>query len=147
MAKVLVVFNSMTGNTEAAAKGVAKGAQDADAQVVLKEARKTTLEDLTSCDGIAFGSYDAFSYMGGDLKDLFDRSLYPSQGKLDGKPYVAFITHGGGGGAIKSIESIAEAMHLKKAAQSVLVKGYPDAEATSQLIGLGGKLAMACLRR
>jgi len=144
MAKVLVIFNSMTGNTEAAAREVAKGAEEAGAQVVLVTARKATPENLAACDAVALGSYDAFSYMGGDLKDFFDRTLYPTQGKITDKPYVGFVTHGGGGGAIKSVESLAGALHLKKAAPSVSVKGRPDENAAGELRALGAKLVQAC---
>lgn len=143
MPTVLVVYNSMTGNTEAAAKAVAKGAEEAGAKVTVKTARETSSQDLIACDGVAFGSYDAFSYMGGDLKDLFDRTLYPTQGKTDGKPFVAFITHGGGGGAIKSIESVAGSLKLRRAATSVSVKGRPNEESSAQLAALGAKLVEA----
>jgi flavorubredoxin len=143
MARVLVVYNSMTGNTEAAAQAVAKGAEEAGAKVVLKTARRATVADLVDCGGVALGSYDAFSYMGGDLKDFFDRVFYPTQGKVADKPYVAFVTHGGGGAAIKSIEALAGTLKLKKAAPSVSVKGRPDEKAGAELMALGAKLAQA----
>ena len=56
------------------------------------------------------------------------------------KPYAAFLTHGGGGKAIASIESIAQSFKLKKAADSVLVKGKPEGQAIDDLKALGAKL-------
>ena len=47
----------------------------------------------------------------------------------------------GGGKAIQSIESVAQSFRLKKAADPVLVKGRPDAEAAGLLNALGAKLA------
>lgn len=144
MPKVLVVYHSLGGNTEAAAKAVAAGAASVEGtEVVIKKALEAGPEDLLQCDGVAFGSLDAFSYMAGGLKDFFDRTYYPTQGQVTDKPYVAFLTHGGGGRAIDSIESICRSFKFAKAADSVLVKGRPDAAAEAQLKELGAALARA----
>jgi len=143
MSKVLVVYCSMSGNTKAAAEAVAEGARAAGAKVVLKAGLEAQPRDLQDCDAVALGSYDAFSYMGGGLKDFLDRAFYPTQNAVTGKPYAAFLTHGGGGKAIASIESIAQSFKLKKIADSVLVKGRPDAPAVAALKALGAKLASA----
>ena len=143
MSKVLVVYCSMTGNTKAAAEAVAEGARSAGAQVAVKSGFDDQPGDLQKCDAVALGSYDAFIYMGGGLKDFLDRAFYPTQNAVTGKPYGAFLTHGGGGKAIASIESIAQTFKLKKVADSVLVKGRPDAKAAADLKALGAKLARA----
>ena len=75
------------------------------------------------------------------LKDFLDRAFYPTQDQVTGNPYAAFLTHGGGGNAIQSIESVAQSFKLKKAADPVLVKGRRDAEAAGLLKALGAKLA------
>lgn len=141
MAKVLIVYSTMTGNTKAAAEAIAEGARGAGATVVLKNAPDAQPADLVGCDAVALGSYDAFSYMGGGLKEFLDRAFYPTQNQVTDKPYAAFLTHGGGGKAIASIESVAQSFKLKKAAESVLVKGKPDAKAAEALKALGAKLA------
>ena len=141
MSKVLVVYCSMTGNTKAAAEAIAEGAQEAGAQVTLKPGTEAQPKDLLECDAVALGSYDAFSYMGGGLKDFFDRAFYPTQGQVTDKPYVAFLTHGGGGRAIQSIESIAQSFKLKKIAESVLIEGRPEGQDVDDLRALGAKIA------
>jgi len=141
MAKVLVVYCSLSGNTEVAAQAVADGVRSAGAEVVLKTASQAEPKDLQACDAVALGSYDAFSYMGGGLKDFFDRAFYPTQGLITDKPYVAFVSHGGGGRAIQSIESIANSFKLKKVAEAVSVLGKPEGKAISDLKELGAKLA------
>ena len=143
MGTVLVVYCSMSGNTKAAAEAVAAGARDAGAEVVLKTGFEAGPDDLLSCGAVALGSYDAFSYMGGGLKDFLDRAFYPTQGQVTDKPYGAFVTHGGGGRAIESVESVAKSLKLLKADDSVLVKGVPDEAASTQLRALGAKLAAA----
>ena len=145
MANILVVYHSLSGNTKAAAEAVAEGARSVPGtQVTVKTGLEATPEDLTQCDGIAVGSYDAFSYMAGGLKDFFDRSFYPTQGQVTDKPCVAFLTHGGGGRAIKSLEDICKSFKFKQISESVLVRGKPDAGATARLKSLGIKLVEAC---
>jgi flavorubredoxin len=141
MAQVLVVYCSMSGNTKAAAEAVAEGARAAGVEVILKTAADAQPGDLLACDAVALGSYDAFSYMGGGLKDFFDRAFYPTQDQVTGKPYAAFVTHGGGGKAVASIESIAQSFKFKKVADSVLVKGLPAGQAIADLKAIGGHLA------
>jgi len=143
MSKVLVVYCSMTGNTKAAAEVIVEGAETAGAQVTLKEGTEAQPGDLLECDAVALGSYDAFSYMGGGLKDFFDRAFYPTQGQVTDKPYVAFLTHGGGGRAIKSIEDIAQSFKLKKFAESALIQGKPEGQGVDDLKALGAKIAEA----
>ena len=143
MSKVLVVYCSMSGNTKAAAEAVADGARAAGAQVAVKSGLDAQPGDLQKCDAVALGSYDAFSYMGGGLKDFLDRVFYPTQGQVTDKPYAAFLTHGGGGKAIESIESIAQSFKFKKAVKPVLVKGKPEGQAIVDLKALGAKLAAA----
>jgi len=79
--------------------------------------------------------------MGGGLKDFLDRAFYPTQNQVTDKPYAAFVSHGGGGKAIGSIESIAQSFKLKKIADSVLMQGRPDAPAVAKLKALGARLA------
>ena len=143
MSKVLVVYCSMSGNTQAAAEAVAEGAMAAGATVVVKTGVEAQPGDLLDCTAVALGSYDAFSYMGGGLKDFLDRAFYPTQGAVTGRPYGAFVTHGGGGKAIQSVEAVAQSFKLKKAADPVLVKGFPDALAVAALKALGATLATA----
>jgi flavorubredoxin len=140
MPKVLVVYCSMSGNTKAAAEAVAAGVTEAGGEAVLKDGFGAQPEDLLGCGAVALGSYDAFSYMGGGLKDFLDRAFYPTKEAVTDKPYGAFLTHGGGGRAIDSILSIARSFKLKPVAEPVLVKGMPDETAVAELKALGAKL-------
>lgn len=141
--KVLVIYCSMSGNTRSAAEAIAEGALSAGAQVEIKNCTNAQPKDLLDCQAVALGSYDAFSYMGGGLKDFFDRAFYPTQNRVTEKPYVAFLTHGGGGQAVQSIESIAQSFKFRKAADPVLVKGKPEGKAVKELQALGAKLVAA----
>jgi multimeric flavodoxin WrbA len=142
MAKVLIVYHSQGGNTEAAARAVEKGARQIEGvQVIIKDGLKATIDDLLGCDALAIGTPDYFSYMAGGVKDFFDRTYYPTQGKVTNKPYFAFVTHGGGGKAIESVEKIAVSFKFKKVQEPILIEGRPDQKAEARLIEAGKKLA------
>ena len=142
MGKVLIVYHSQSGNTKAAADAVAKGAKGVSrTEVALKEALKATKEDLLSCDAIAVGTPDYFSYMAGGLKDFFDRTYYPTQGSVTDKPCGIFVTHGGGGKAIESVKSICATFKFKIIGKPVLIKDHPEEKATLALSNLGKLLA------
>jgi flavorubredoxin len=143
MAKVLIVYHSLSGNTKAAAEAVAKGARAAGAQVVLKEGLKADVDDLLGCDAIGVGTPDYFSYMAGGVKDFFDRTFFPTQGKVTGKPCGIFVTHGGGGRAVDSVKTVCGGFKFKMAAEPVLVLNRPDAKAAAKLESLGAALAKA----
>ena len=143
MPEVLVVYCSMSGNTKKAAEAIAEGAKTAGARVTVKKGSEAKPEDLLECDAVALGSYDAFSYMGGELKDFFDRVFYPTKDQVANKPYAAFLTHGGGGKAIQSIESVAQSFKFKKVAESMLIKGKPEGQGIADLRALGTRITAA----
>ena len=144
MAKVLIIYHSQSGNTQAAAEAVAEGVREVSGtEVVIKEALRATTEDLLGCDVIAVGTPDYFSYMAGGLKDFFDRTYYPTQGEVTDKPCGIFVTHGGGGKAVESVKSICASFKLQIIGDPVLVKDRPNAEARTALAKLGELLAKA----
>ena len=144
MGKVLVTFHSQSGNTQIAAEAVAQGARAVPGtEVVVKEALKAGEADLLSCDALAVGTPDYFSYMAGGLKDFFDRTFYPTQGRVADKPCGIFVTHGGGGKAAESVKSVCGTFKFKLVDQPVLVKNAPDEQAKKKLAELGKRLAQA----
>jgi len=146
MAKILVVYHSQTGNTEKMAAAVAEGATSVEhTELSLKRASDATLHDLLWCDGIAIGTPENFGYMSGAMKDFFDRTFYPAQGKIFKKPYVIFISAGNDGtGAQNSVERIARGYPLKRVYDPVIAKGEVTDEILDQCRELGQTLAGGC---
>jgi len=144
MARILVIYHSQSGNTEEMAKAVAKGAKSIrEAEVMLKKATEATLEDLVSSSGIAIGSPDYFSYMAGAVKDFFDRTFYPSQGKVTEKPCILFVSGGGGGKpALKSLKRICDSFKFKQIGE-VAAAGKPSSGVITECEKLGERLANA----
>ena len=111
MKKILIVYDSRTGNTEKMAFAVADGVKKVDtASATLKKVDETDLDDLLEADGIIIGSPTYYGLMSAKVKELFDRSI-KIHGKLTGKVGAAFTSAGGTAtGAETAILSILEAM-------------------------------------
>ncbi len=146
MAKALVIYHTQTGNTRKLAVAVKEGIASRGVGVVFKKASEATVKDLLSCAGYCFGTPDYFSYMAGALKDFFDRTCYPCEGKITGRPCVCFVSHGGGGRAVASLKKMAERFELKPAARPLLVEGAPGKADLGKAKELGRKLAAAILK-
>jgi len=142
MAKVLVAYYSKSGNTKKMAELVAEGARSAGAQVTLVQADKVDFARLAGYDGYALGSPDYFSYMAGQLKILFDEAL-AHKGELSGKPAVCFVSHGGGGAGIESVQQLTKAVGLHQVGKGVLSKGAPTGAAADACRELGKELVKA----
>jgi NAD(P)H dehydrogenase (quinone) len=111
MAKILIVYDSSTGNTEKMAQAVAEGAkQIKDTKVNVKKVDETDVKDLLKIDAIVFGSPTYFGEMSGRLKAFIDESV-KVYGKLEGKVGAAFTSSGGtASGAETTLLSIIQAM-------------------------------------
>ncbi len=143
MARILIVYHSQSGNTEAMAKAVAEGAASVGSIINLKKATEATRHDILAGDMLAFGSPVYFSYMAGALKDFFDRVYYAIQFYPHRKAYVAFGSAGGGGReALDAIEDVCASCRLMRVHEGVVAKGKPTAEILEQCRDLGKKLAL-----
>ncbi len=84
--RILVIYTSMSGHTEALARAIADGARGAqNVKVEVKRARDVGVDDFARASAIAFGSPTYYSYMSGELKTLFDNAL-PYKERFEGKP-------------------------------------------------------------
>lgn len=140
MGRILVVYYSGSGNTRGMAELVARGAKGLGHDVELVVADEVKMADVKKADALAFGSPDYYTYMAGQLKVFFDRAL-EIRDELAGKPCVCFVSHGGGGGAIKSVERLASAIKLRQVADSVTARGLPEGKDQKGCVELGRSLA------
>jgi len=120
--KVLVVYDSKTGNTETMALAVAKGAKQTGVEVTVKKAEETKNSDLLAADGIIMGSPTYFGQMSAKLKSVIDESEKVHK-DLTGKVGGAFTSSGGtASGAETTLLSIVEAMLI----HGMIVQGRAD---------------------
>ncbi|OPY53793.1 MAG: NAD(P)H dehydrogenase (quinone) [Methanosaeta sp. PtaU1.Bin060] len=121
MSGVLVIYHSRTGNTAKMAEAVAEGARSAGAQVVVKRAAETNLDDLKSADGIIIGSPTYYGLMAAEIKQLFDGSS-DVRGQLENKVGAAFTSSASiEGGNQTTLLSILQAMLI----HAMIVAGDP----------------------
>lgn len=125
MRTLLIVHHTQSGRTGRLAAAVQRGAaQAAGVGIVAKRAFDATIDDLLGCDGLLLGTPENFGFMSGALKDFFDRTYYPAEGKTLGLPYAVFVSAGNDGrGAIRQIERIATGYGWKRVAEPLIVRG------------------------
>lgn len=102
MNKVLVLYDSLTGNVEQMAKLVAEGAAQVDGtEVRVRNVEQAEPEDVLWCDGIAVGSPTNMGILSWKMKRFWDEKMGEHWMKIDGKIGCAFSSAGGWGGGME----------------------------------------------
>lgn len=94
MVRVLIVYDSRTGNTEKMAYVVAEGVRAEGVEVEVKRVDEASVEELPNFDGIIFGSPVYYGQATSKIKEFIDLSV-KHHGKLEGKVGAAFASSGG----------------------------------------------------
>lgn len=102
MNRILVLYDSKTGNTAQMARLVAEGAASiADTEVRVRSVDEATPEDVHWCDGLAVGSPTNMGVLSWKMKRFWDDVMGEHWMKLDGKIACAFSSAGGWGGGME----------------------------------------------
>lgn len=111
MAKILIIYDSKTGNTKKMAMAIAQGVKEVEgAEVEVKKVDNVTLKDLLKADGLIIGSPTYYGQMSAKIKALIDKSV-EIHGQLEGKVGAAFTSSGGtASGAETTLFSLIQAM-------------------------------------
>ena len=72
---LLIIYYSNTGKTEKMATHIARGAETAGVNAILKKVEDCTLNDLVEADGIAVGSPTHYSNIAWQIKRLMDETI------------------------------------------------------------------------
>ena len=99
MPKILIIYQSKTGNTQAMAEAVEDGVKKEGVEVIRKKIEDANVDDLLEPDGIIIGSPTYFAATTAEVKKFIDESIKHFR-KLEGKVGAAFASCGdlGGGG-------------------------------------------------
>jgi flavodoxin short chain len=141
MKRVVIIYWSASGNTEAMAKAVAEGAAGAGAAVDLKPVGEAGAALLKSADALAFGC----PAMGDEVLEESEMEPFISSlsgADLRGKPLGLFGSYDWGDG--RWMRDWAERMRGLGAAvdeRTVIAQLEPDAVATASCRALGVRLA------
>ena len=140
MKNVAVVFWSGTGNTEAMAEAVAKGARTAGAAA--------SVIPVGSFDASQVAKFDAFAFgcpaMGSEAleESEFEPVFEDVKGSLAGKSVALFGSYGWGDGEwMRSWEETCADAGISLACDSVICSDAPDEEALAACRALGAALA------
>jgi len=100
--KILVLYDSGTGNTAKMAQFVADGAAEVpETEVRLRSLEEAQPEDLVWCDGLAVGSPTNMGVMSWKMKRFWDVNMGGQWMKVDGKFACAFSSAGSWGGGME----------------------------------------------
>ena len=139
MRKIAVVYWSGTGNTQAMAEAVAAGAQQAGAQVEVREASAFGGEEVKEFDAIAFGcpSMGAEQLEESEFEPMF-QSCEP---ELSGKKIALFGSYGWGDGEwMRNWEQVCRDDGAVLVCDSVICNEAPNEEAQAACMDLGKAL-------
>jgi NAD(P)H dehydrogenase (quinone) len=110
--KVLIVYDSRSGNTEKMAYVVAEGVKAEEVDVEVKRVDEASVDELPKVDGLILGSPVYYGLPSGRIKEFIDASV-KYHGKLEGKVGGAFASAGGTHtGAETTIISMIEALFI-----------------------------------
>ncbi|EFI42323.1 MULTISPECIES: flavodoxin [Peptoniphilus] len=142
MSKVNVIYWSGTGNTEAMANAIVKGAQDAGAEVKLIPVGEATEDDVKEVNNVAFGC----PAMGAE--ELEETEMRPFMDKvnplLSGKNVVIFGSYEWADGEwMRLWQEEIEATGCKLIADGFAAYDNPDEDAIEECEALGKELANA----
>ena len=100
------------------------------------------VDDLLGCDGLIVGTRENFGYMSGALKDFFDRTYYPCEGKTTGRPFAIFVSAGNDGtGAVREITRISSGYGWRAVSEALIVRKEVGAKDLEQAADFGEAMA------
>ncbi|NOU97144.1 flavodoxin [Paenibacillus sp. LMG 31456] len=145
MANVIVIFASMTGNTEEMAESIADGIREAGHEITLKSSMDASASELSEYDGVVLGAY---TWGDGDLPDEF-LDLYEEMDDLDltGKKSTAFgscdSSYSEYGAAVDTIIAKLKELGSEVVLEGLKIELTPSNEEKEQCKEFGRKFAAA----
>ena len=142
MRKLAIVYWSGTGNTEAMAQAIEKGAKEGGAETTLVTVGDFGADKMTGFDGYAFGC----PAMGDEVLEEgeFEPFFEEAEKKLSGVPTVLFGSYGWGGGAwMEAWVERTKAAGAKLFSDGLTAENTPDDDALAACEKLGKDFAAA----
>ena len=114
--RLLILYHTQFGATAQMAQAALDGARSIDdIETVMKRAADSNVADLQSAHAFIVVTSENFGGMAGMIKDFFERTFYPCEGKLEGRPYTLLVCAGTDGtGAVRDVERVAAGWRLHK---------------------------------
>jgi flavodoxin short chain len=140
MDKVYVVYWSQSGNTQAMAEAIGKGASDAGKEASVLFVSDASVNDLAGVKGFALGC----PAMGAEVLEEteFDPMFSAIEGSLSGKKVVLFGSYGWGDGQwMRDWEDRCKSDNAQLVTESVIANNAPSADDLDNCSALGRAIA------
>ncbi len=150
MAKIIVIYHSLSGNTKKMAELISAGAKKEGVEAVIKDVQNVNVSELLDYEGIILGSPTYYGTMAYQIKKLLDDSVV-LHSKLEGKVGAAFSSSANiAGGNETTILDILNAMLI----HGMIIQGdpigdhygpvaigIPDERSSNECLRLGSRVA------
>lgn len=139
--KVVIAYYSASGNTEAMAEEISRGATEAGADVTLVNVNETSADEVAEFDVIALG---CASYGDEVLEEYEFQPFYDElEPMLEGKKVALFGSYDWGNGEwmLDWQEAVSAAGAELVGGEGLIANLFPDADALEKCHALGEKLA------
>jgi flavodoxin short chain len=141
MKKVLIVYWSGTGNTQAMAESVARGVNDGGGEAELKPAGSASADMVKAAEALAFGC----PAMGAEILEESEMEPFIAslgQGELEGKALGLFGSYDWGDGQwMRDWADRMKSLGAKVDGEGIITQLEPTEEALTKCYELGKRLA------
>ena len=139
MTRLIIVYESGTGNTRKMAEAVAKGAREVpEVDVVLANVGQASEEQVAAADGIILGAPTRNTKIPPAMSQFLERM---KNVPLSGKQGAVFGSYGWSGEAVGLLRSALVAQGIRVPGVGVRAKRTPDDKALEQCADLGRSVA------
>ena len=132
MPRLLVVYHSRSGGTQALTDAFVDGAMSPDIEGVdvrVLRAFDADADDVRASNAVVLGTPENFGYMSGALKDFLERIYYVLLDETPGLPYALYVKAStDGSGAVRSVERIVSGLKWRAALPPLVVTGDVEDE-------------------
>lgn len=130
MKRLLIVYHTQFGATLQMAEAAHDGARSIDGvDTQFMRAVDAGVADLLAADALIIATSENFGGMAGIVKDFLERTYYPCEGKLEGRPYALIVCAGTDGtGAVRDVERVATGLRLRQIAPPLIYKSGVTAQ-------------------
>ena len=138
-----IIYHSQSGSSARLALEALVGAKkEKGIEATLIRAFDASVTELSDASGLLFVTSENSGYLGGGMKEFFDRIFYPAIRESSVLPYALLISAGNDGReAVRNAQKILSGIPFKAAMEPLVIRGEPTENAYRKAQDFG--LAMA----
>ena len=130
MKRLLIVYHTQFGATAQMAGAARDGALAIDdVDTLFLRAADAGVAEILPADALLIATSENFGGMAGIVKDFLERTYYPCEGRLEGRPYAVLVCAGTDGtGAMRDVDRVATGWRLAKVHPGLIHKSGVTAQ-------------------